>query len=126
MRKVIFLSKSTSEKDVEKEVRAMDDLCKDSHYNIIKIFEYGRLQHSTDLFVDMELCQINLDEYLQGSKTGVPGLIDWSASVEENQRPFLILAIFQQIIRGLDFIHRHGDVHCDLTPRKGRLVLSFD
>jgi serine/threonine protein kinase len=70
-------------------------------------------------FIDMELCTINLEEYIQGSKIGVRGLIDWQTAGKEGQRQFLIFAIMQQLLSGLAFIHDHDEVHRDMAPQNG-------
>ena len=67
----------------------------------------------------MELRNINLEEYLQGTKSGIRGLIDWETAGKEGQRQFLILAIMQQLISGLAFIHGHDEVHRDMAPQNG-------
>ena len=67
----------------------------------------------------MELCNINLEEYILGSKIGIKGLIDWDIAGREGQRQFLIIAIMQQLLSGLAFIHRHDEVHRDMAPQNG-------
>jgi len=98
----------------------MEKLCKRGHENLIQIYEHGRLRPNLPFyFIDMELCDVNLDEYIRGDVTGVHGLLDWTKAVDEGQGQFQIFAIFQQILIGLTFIHELGEVHRDLTPQNG-------
>lgn len=83
-----------TEKDIENERRAIEKLCDTPHDNIIKIFQHGRFHNQSPLyFFDMELCEINLDEYIRAGKTGIRGLLDWETALKEGQHEFLIIAI---------------------------------
>jgi serine/threonine protein kinase len=70
-------------------------------------------------FIDMELCEIDLEEYVQVKKRGIRGLVDWNTAITERQREFLIVAILQQLLAGLAFIHKHDLVHRDMAPQNG-------
>jgi serine/threonine protein kinase len=94
----------------------MERLCKSEHRNIIRIFEHGRVGDGAFYFIDMELCDINLEEYLEGTKTGIRGLLDWKTAEAEGQCLFLLVAIMQQLLNGLAFIHGKDEVHRDLAP----------
>jgi serine/threonine protein kinase len=115
-----------SNDEIANETRAMEKLCKQGHENLIEIFDHGMLGPNVPFyFIDMELCGLNLDEYVRGVVTGVHGLLDWSQAVQEGQGPFQIFAIFQQIVIGLIFIHNHGEVHRDLTPQNSKYKIRF-
>jgi serine/threonine protein kinase len=120
-RKVIRpFGSSISSKDIENEVRAMDLLCQYGHENIIRVLRHGLLRPiQAFYFIDMEVCDLNLEEYLKNIKTGVRGLIEWPTAICEGHGPFLVCAIMQQIIRGLAFIHSNGEAHRDLNPQNG-------
>jgi serine/threonine protein kinase len=97
----------------------MEKLCKGAHRNVIEIFRHGRLRpDSAFYFIDMELCNINLDEYLHGAKM-VSGLVDWKQGVDEGNIITLTCGIMDQIAAGLGFIHGHNEVHRDLSPQNG-------
>jgi serine/threonine protein kinase len=66
----------------------------------------------------MDLCDVNLNEYMT-SKTTFYDLLDWEDSLIQGHRVFLIVAILQQLLSGLQFIHRHRGVHGDLNPQNG-------
>lgn len=60
---------NVTEKDIENERRAIGKLCDTPHDNIIKIFQHGRFHNQSPLYsFDMELCEINLEEYIRGEK----------------------------------------------------------
>jgi serine/threonine protein kinase len=96
----------------------MDTLCRGSHDNIIAIYNHGRLAPPHAFyFIDMELCDINLEEYIYCKRTGVLGLMEWDKAIADGHGVFLICGIMQQILSGLQFIHDHGEVHRDLNPQ---------
>lgn len=114
-----------SEEEILNEARAIDKLCQSSHCNIVTVLSHGRFSATSPLyFIDMELCNLNLEEYLQGRKSGIKGLIDWETADKEGQRQFLILAIMQQLISGLAFIHGYDEVHRDMAPQNGTYQAS--
>lgn len=101
----------------------MEKLCNLGHENLIKIYEHDMLQPNHAVyFIDMELCEINLDEYIHGHLTDIHGLLNWDQVVCEGQESFLIYTIMQQILLGLIFIHGHDEVHHDLTPQNNKLT----
>jgi len=105
------------------ELRAVDKLCRSSHPNIIEIFRHGRLRHnSVFYYIDMELCDCNLEEYRQGRKS-IPRVLSWAKAVECGEGPFFLCSIMRQVISGLKFIHAHDEVHRDLNPQNGTFHL---
>jgi serine/threonine protein kinase len=98
----------------------MDVLCRGKHENLIEIYDHGVLQPPHQFyFIDMELCDTNLEEYIKGEKRDICGLLEWSTAIEKGHAPFLICAIMQQLLSGLKFIHDHNQVHRDLNPKNG-------
>ena len=115
-----------TEKDIEQEARAVDKLCRTTHENIIKIYQHGRFSpESPNYYFDMELCDVTLEEYIYGRKTGVRGLVDWETARKEGQHEFLIIAIMQELLSGLAYIHEQDEVHRDMTPQNGMLPLIY-
>lgn len=92
-----------------------------SHNHIVMILAHGSLgECSGSYFIDMEYCDLNLDEYLHGKRTSL-GLQDYETSIKEGHVSFFICAILQQIMSGLVFIHTHDKVHRDLKPRNSTM-----
>jgi serine/threonine protein kinase len=108
----------TTEREIENEVNTMLQLAQSSHENIVEILGHGSLgQYTASYFIDMEYCDITLDDYIYGKETSVHLLRDYSKAVEDKTLSFYIFTIMQQIIRGLMFIHDHDKVHRDLKPK---------
>ena len=100
---------------MENEVKAAKCLGTKSHPNIIQVFEHGVLDQ-VNYFIDMELCDLNLREFLRGEKVKPD---DWFLHwpIEDlGDRLFFIVALLQEIANGLHFIHAHDQVHRDLKP----------
>ena len=95
-----------------------------AHNHIVEILGHGSLgQHTSSYFIDMEYCDMNLDEYLRGTAS-VSAFPDYKTSIKEGSLSFFICAIVQEILSGLVFIHGHGKVHRDLKPQNSK-ALSF-
>ena len=108
-----------SDADIANEIRAMEKLCKGSHQNIIHIYNHGRLTPSSAFyFIDMALCDFNLDEYIRCSRQA-PGLCLWKREETIDAGILLIWPIMDQVLDGLTFIHSNKEVHRDLAPQNG-------
>ena len=52
--------------DIRKEIRAVKKLCtSNTHRNIVTVFKVGSRMNPMFCFIDMELCDFNLDVYIR-------------------------------------------------------------
>jgi serine/threonine protein kinase len=101
--------RGTSLEDIQNEARATKKLCGSSpHINIVHVLGQGILPLSPFYYIDMELCDQNLETYIYNRR-------DPQLSGEELE----IWDIMRQIANGVKFIHNHGEIHRDLKPSNG-------
>jgi serine/threonine protein kinase len=67
-------------------------------------------------FIDMELCDISLTQYLSPEAPHVAGLEPW-ITVPKNVQ---VSSILEQILRGVSFLHLHSMIHGNLKPQNGK------
>lgn len=120
---------STTKEDIRNEVRAITKICKTgTHQNIVSIIRHGSLSTSDYYFIDMELCDINLADYIVGKQSAIadgsiaPSVTNVALGIENR----LSIINFQEssrimidITSGLEFLHQNNIVHRDLKPSNG-------
>jgi serine/threonine protein kinase len=121
-RKIVHLTNDVSKANFESETRAVGILCKPgAHENIVAVLRHGYLNNQASGFFDMELCQLNLHDYIQS---------EWEPSLLQKMQHLTItketklekaMTIMMQISEGVVYIHRNGEVHRDLKPSNGTL-----
>lgn len=101
---------------VKNEMRAITKLCNGEHKNIVEVFNLGEFADLSYSFIDMELCDMNLETYNKSS---------WMMSIvatDDSSRGFREMEmwnIMAQIASGISYIHSQGEVHRDLKPVNG-------
>ena len=101
---------------VEKEIHAIKKL--GTNPNIVSIQGFGELVNSSYYFIDMELCDLNLHDYIHRSSPispseSIPYFIkDGPPPLKAQQ----IWYIMRQIANGLKHMHGIAMVHRDLKP----------
>lgn len=115
-----------SEDDIRDELHATSEISKIQHPNIVEILDHGNLNWGDYYFIDMELCDLGLHQYIHGDPpTGyttnmafVPA--DWSCKLKQINVAIIIMHVAQ----GLQFIHEADLTHRDLKPQNGDLSSS--
>jgi eukaryotic-like serine/threonine-protein kinase len=106
-----------SKSDILNEFRTIERLCKQSsHDNVVAVYRYGQLGDS--YYIDMELCEFNLEQYIYEFDTA------------DRMLPALdmtnLLKIMRDVCRGLAFIHECKMIHRDIKPQNSISVLIFN
>ena len=85
------------------------------HFSEITCFFFF-FQQSVTLYIQMELCDRSLKEWLQNRND--------TCKTEEEFLTYqdINMTIFQQILKGVDFIHSQGIIHRDIKPRNIFLI----
>jgi serine/threonine protein kinase len=103
---------------VENEVQVLKELCREgAHPNIVAVFQIGELRNSQDLFIDMELCDLNLSDYIHDTDPRAP-----TRFVTDEPPPMKVRQIWNimlQVTSGVEYLHRKRLVHRDLKPGNG-------
>lgn len=100
------------------------------HKNIVTVLAHGWCKYNNFYFIDMELCDLTLREYIEYHKGSRPLSVPIILLDHEStpQRAFIsrdcsyiariqnLWTIGRDIAGGLDFLHSHGQVHRDLKP----------
>jgi serine/threonine protein kinase len=101
-------------------MRAALKLCKvDAHPNIVPVFAHGQLPFSSIHYLDMELCDLNLEKYIHRGRTTSLQTPFNAAEMSPQMQMFQVWEIMENITNGVAFIHDKGEVHRDLKPRNG-------
>jgi len=109
-----------SEDEILNEFRAIQKLCiESSHENLVAVYRCGRLPDSLYYYIDMEFCDLNLQEYIydfeRRGSTASKGLSPLDTKA--------VLQIMRDVSRGLTFIHERKEVHRDIKPHNSNPVV---
>lgn len=91
------------------------------HKNLVNILQHGELSNNPKYpyYIDMELCDMNLKDYIHSSvdifvgqySSGSPHILP-----NRSKGPLYIWNIMEQVSCGIVFIHDEGCVHRDVKP----------
>jgi serine/threonine protein kinase len=101
---------------MENQGRLVSKFWGDAHQNIVTVLRWGQMTNSPFYFMDMELYDITLEDYISISKSDnvLLGKIVGTRGYEN-----YLWNIIIDITRGLSFIHRNGETHKNLKPSNG-------
>ena len=102
---------STTASDIIVERKTAQTISKGRHPNVVEVLDTWIEETSfiTTCFIQMELCQGDLAEFLQARYHNLSkGLLSSE-----------IWGTFGQIMSGLEYIHSQGIIHRDLKPKNG-------
>lgn len=115
----------TTENDIKNEIDAMIAICGNEHKNIVTILHHGPLPSSDYHFIDMQFCELNLDDYINGERPTFGqvhttpsrnfAFVPRDCSLQLKMQN--IWTIMSEISDGLKFMHEKRFVHRDLKPR---------
>src|ERR1700694_5976076 len=91
------------------------------HENMINVFKHDWLLNER-YYIDMELCLFNLQHFIDEdvkSALGLSKYFDPGQSSDQNLQSLSMWSILTSISKGLEYIHRSGELHRDLKPQNG-------
>jgi len=117
------IPRSITAEDIKNEIRAVEKLCGKAHKNLVSILQHGELLNNPKYpyYIDMELCDMNLKDYILYSDEAVQRYQSGSECSElvlpsRSQGPYYIWVIMEQVSCGIAFIHDEGWIHRDVKP----------
>jgi serine/threonine protein kinase len=89
----------------------------EKNINIVTVLKHGDLPNSNYYFIDMELCDVALNDYISQHWPS-PGdeRAPFSLTKEHIQRVWLIM---ENITNGVEYIHSMKYIHRDIKPPNG-------
>lgn len=113
-----------------REAQAVDKLSKHGTCeHLVHVIKHAWLPESPYYYIDMELCEISLEQYIQSKNPLTYDLSDNSrllGLVFKERGMWNVWDIMEQISEGMRYIHASEQVHRDLKPRNGELTLELE
>jgi serine/threonine protein kinase len=118
------LGQNVTREDIDNEASAINKLSRGGHQNLVTVLRNDWLDSSC-YFIDMELCDTNLDKFIYQELDWTPFKCSEHTIIDHDPpiwwRTAECLNIMFQIASGLEFIHGQGHVHRDLKPQNSNI-----
>jgi serine/threonine protein kinase len=95
------------------------------HPYIVSVLRIGELRNSRYLFIDMELCDLNLAEYLYCSKPRSQVATFFVKNQPPPMKARQIWTVMLQVTKGVEYLHGQDLIHRDLKPANSHPLSSF-
>jgi serine/threonine protein kinase len=114
-----------TEDDIEKEAHAIGQICTTGHRNIVQVLRHDWFKSGSIYFIDMELCTLNLHDYIYHTREYSCHAFALSNDSESaflmedsptESKSINIWTIIDHVAQGLEFLHKGHYVHRDLKP----------
>lgn len=117
------------ESEIADEIAVITKICTSKHRNIVQVMHHDWFESSFGYFIDMELCDLTLHEYINNRSIFVQQRSDFlnppifvSDDCSMHLNLLNIWTIITHIAQGLEFIHRERYSHRDLKPPNSKWI----
>jgi serine/threonine protein kinase len=110
----------------QNELQAITKLCKKgAHLHIVTVLKIGELRDTPFLFIDMELCDLDLAEYIHCTKAESSVLTYFVKDQPPPLKAQQIWNVMLHIAKGVQYLHSKDIVHRDLKPANGNFLATI-
>jgi serine/threonine protein kinase len=108
-----------TKKHLRNEFRVIARVCGGGQKDVVKVLGFGELSSSSHYYLDMELCDMNLENFIQRKWTAKMELLLPYMTTDSGprMRTVQIWNIMEDTSNGLAYIHGLNEIHRDLKPR---------